>query len=87
MLLELAREVLGIVETETFGSLRDCRSAHQKLLGTLHDKAADMRGGGVARQFADQVTEVVGGKEQLLGTVFHGGQSQLLLHAVIIVFS
>ena len=40
MLLELASEVLGIVETETFGSLRDCRSAHQELLGTLHDETA-----------------------------------------------
>ena len=43
MLLELAREVMGIVETETFGSLRDCRSAHQELLGTLHDETAKLQ--------------------------------------------
>ena len=87
MFLELAGEMLGIVETETFGSLRDSGSAHQELLGTLHDEAADMGGGRVARQFTDQVTEIVGRKEQLLGTVFHGGQPQLLLQAFVIVFS
>ena len=57
MFLELAGEMLGIVETETFGSLRDSGSAHQELLGTLHDEAADMGGGRVARQFTDQVTD------------------------------
>ena len=87
MLLELACEVLWIVESETFGSLRDSGSAHQELLGTLHDETADMGGGGVARQFTDQVTEIVGRKKQLLGAVFHGRQSHLSLHAVVIVFS
>ena len=87
MLLELAGEVLWIVEAETFGSLRDGRSAHQELLGPLHDEAADMGGCGVARQFTNQVTEIVGRKEQLLGTVFHGRQSHLSLHAVVIIFS
>ena len=86
MLLELACERLWIVESETFGRLRDSGSAHQELLGTLHDEAADMGGGGVARQFADQVAEVVGRQKQLLGTVFHGRQPLLSLYAVIIVF-
>lgn len=35
MLLELAGEVLGIVESETLGRLRDGGSAHQELLGTV----------------------------------------------------
>jgi hypothetical protein len=35
MLLELAGEVLGIVESETFGRLRDGGSGHQELLGEL----------------------------------------------------
>ena len=45
MLLELAGEVLGIVESETLGRLRDGGSAHQELLGKLHNETADMRGG------------------------------------------
>ena len=57
MFLELTGEMLGIVESETFGCLRDSGSAHQELLGSLHDEAADMGGSGVARQFTDQVAD------------------------------
>ena len=53
----------------------------------MHDEAADMGGGRVARQFTDQVAEIVGRQEQLLGTVFHGRQPLLPLCAVVIVLS
>ena len=86
MPLELACEVLWIVEAKTLSRFRDVCTAHQELLGTLHDESTDMRGWRVAGQFTHQVAKIVGRQEQLLGAVFHGGQPKLLLQAVFIVF-
>ena len=44
-----------------------------------------MGGGGLARQFADEVTEVVGRQEEFLGAVFDGRQAQRALDAVVVV--
>lgn len=60
MLLEDAGEVLRIVEAQAFGCLGDGRAAQQYLLGPLHQETANVRSGRVARQFANEVAEVVG---------------------------
>lgn len=85
MLLEDAREMLGIIEAKTLGCFRDGRPANQQCLCTLHDKPSDVRGGGGTCQLADEIAEVIGRQEQLLCTVFHGGQTKLLLHTSIII--
>ena len=44
-----------------------------------------MGGGGLARQFADEVTEVVGRQEEFLGAVFDCRQAQRALDAVVVI--
>ena len=85
--LKLAGEMLWIVETELFGGFSNGGPANKQLLGTLHQEATDVGGGGIARQFAYEVAEVVGREEKLLGTVFHGGQSVLALQVLGIVLT
>ena len=45
MLLELAGEVLRIVEAQLLGGLGDGGPDNQERLGTLHDETADVGGG------------------------------------------
>lgn len=45
MVLELAGEVLRIVEAQLLGGLGDAGSAYQERLGTLHDETADVGSG------------------------------------------
>ena len=85
ILLELAREVLGIFEAETFGGFGDGGALKQKRLRALHDEATDVGSGRLACQFADQVTEIVGGQEEFLGAIFHCRQSHRALDAVVVV--
>ena len=83
--LELTGEVLRIFETEAFGGFGDGGTTEQERLRALHDEAADVGGSRLARQFADEVTEIVGGQEEFLGAVFDGRQSQRALGAVVVV--
>ena len=83
--LELAGEVLGIFEAEAFGGFGDGRATEQERLGALHNEAADMGCGRLACQFADEVTEIVGGQEEFLGAVLDRRQSQRALNAVVVV--
>ena len=85
MTLERTREMLGIVEPQHFCCFGDGVANGEQLLGALHDEAADGRGGIVARHLADEVAEVVGREEQLLGTVAHGGQAVLAVEALVVV--
>ena len=85
ILLELAGEVLGILEAEALSGFGDGGTTEQERLGALHDEATDVGGGGLARQFADDVTEIVGRKKKFLGAVFDGGQAQRALNAVVVV--
>ena len=73
MFFEDAGEVLRIVETEEAGGIGDAGAREQQLLCALHDEASNVVGGGVARQFVNEVAKVVGRKEEFAGTVADGG--------------
>ena len=85
MFLKLAGEVLGIFEAEAFGGFGDGFAGEQERLRALHDETADVGDGRLARQFANQVAEIVGGQEKLLGAVLDRGQAQRALDAVVVV--
>ena len=85
ILLELASEVLGIFKAEAFSGFGDGSTTEQERLGALHDEAADVGSGRFARQFTDEVAEIVGGQEEFLGAIFHCRQSQCALGAIIVV--
>ena len=76
---------MGIVEAKMIGSLRHIGTILKEGLRTLHDKAADMGCGRISCLLADKVAEVVGRQEQLLGAVFHGGKTKLVLDVFIVV--
>ena len=67
ILLELARKVLGIFEAEAFSGFGDGGTTEEERLRALHDEAANVGGSRLARQFADEVTEIVGEKKKFLG--------------------
>ena len=73
--------MLGIFEAEAFCGFGDGGTTEQECLRALHDEAADVGGGRLARQFADEVAEVVGGQEEFLGAVFDGRQAHRALIA------
>lgn len=75
MSLELACEMLWVVEPKLFGYLRNLHATDEKLLGTLHDEPPNHVRGGIARQLADEIAEVIGRQEQLLCTIANGGQA------------
>ena len=77
--------MLGIFEAEALGGFGDGRALKQERLRVLHNETADVRGGGFARQFADQVAEVVGGQEEFLSAVFDGGQAHRALGAIVVI--
>ena len=85
MLLKLTGEVLRVLEAQARGDLADGGTADEQSLGSLHDEAAYVGGGRIACQHTDEVAKVVGRQEELLRTVFHGGQAMLMLKPVGII--
>ena len=85
MFLELAREVLGIFETEEVRGLADGFAIMQVSGGSLHHEIADDESCCLTCSLADKVAEVVGRKEQLLSTITDSGQAKLALTSFIII--
>lgn len=68
--------MLGILETEHVGYFVDrLLGAQQFVLGQVHDFVLYQFLGRATSLLLDEVAEIVGGEEAVLGEIFHGGQS------------
>ena len=85
VVFELACEMLWVVEAKLFGNFRNLHATDEELLGTLHDEPPNHVRGGIARQLADEIAEVIGRQEQLLGTIANGGQTVSSLQTFTVV--
>ena len=80
---EHAAEVLGILESETVGHLGDGLSGGQSVLGQADNKPTDVAARRLPGCLFDDIAEIVGRHAQPIGTVLHGGQSELQLKLLV----
>ena len=84
-LLEPFAEMLGKLETEDFGYLRDGVPASQQFLRLFQSLAMDMLQGRYARFLANEIAEVIGGETELVGTIAHSENTLGLADFLVVV--
>ena len=85
ILLEYSGEVLGIVKAERFGGFGNSMAILQQGFRALHKEPADIGRCAVAGACPHQITKVIGGKEQVLGTTAYGRNAVLFLQVFGII--
>lgn len=85
MLFEHSGEMLRVFKTQLVCSGGDARSAAEHLLSLAHDKAADDIAGSIICHLANEISEIIGGEEKFLGTIFYCGEPVSQLQTFVVI--